>query len=225
MSALGVPAAASIGAVVGVAEGALVLALATPGRYRRSEERGLPIRRRAWVPLWTTVVCTLIAVSWRSTPGFLSVLLVSVVAMVAACVVDVDVHRLPNMLTLPLLAVLLVLLGVLAATTGRWWALGRAVLAAAVVFLVFLLLGLVGRGGMGMGDVKLSASIGLLAGYLSWVHVILAVLAAALIGTAWGLVLRVARGRDASRDFAFGPHLVAGLHLVLCLPVLTAVWS
>jgi len=223
LSPLGVPAAASIGAIIGATEGALVLALATPKRYRRPDECGLPVRRRAWVPLWTTVVCALIAVSWRLMPAFLSILLMSVAVMVAACVVDVDVHRLPNILTLPLLVVLLALLGVLAAVTGAWSALGRAVLAAAVVFLVFLLLGLIGQGGMGMGDVKLSASIGLLAGYVSWVHVILGVLAAALIGTVWGLGLRVVRGRDASQDFAFGPHLVAGLHLVLCLPVLTAV--
>ncbi|MCO6671655.1 prepilin peptidase [Cutibacterium avidum] len=102
----------------------------------------------------------------------MAILLAWVAPMVACCVVDVDVHRLPDVVTLPMLAGLTVCLGILAALTSRWGALGRAVGASVIVFAVFLLLGIIGRGtGMGMGDVKLSASIGLVMGYLSWVHV------------------------------------------------------
>jgi len=226
LSAVDGPVAACVGAMGGVLEGVLILAFVTPERYRRSDEVDAPVRDRRWVPVWTVLACVAIAVSWRTSPVFMTILLVWMAPMVAACVVDVDVHRLPDVLTLSMFVVLAVCLAALAVSTSSWPALGRAFCAAAIVLVVFLLLGLVGGGaGMGMGDVKLSASIGLVMGYLSWVHVFFAVLAAALIGSVWGLGLRIVRGREASLEFAFGPHLVAGAQLVLVLPVVAGVWT
>ena len=49
-----------------------------------------------------------------------------------------------------------------------WTVFGRSLGAGFLVFLVFFALALIsGGGGMGMGDVKLSVSIGLMDGYLS----------------------------------------------------------
>ena len=169
---MGIPLALGVGSAAGVVEGVLIVALATPERYRRTDERDRPARRRGWAFIWAFVACLGIAVSWRNSPLLMAILLAWVAPMVACCVVDVDVHRLPDVVTLPMLAGLTVCLGILAALTSRWGALGRAVGASVIVFAVFLLLGIIGRGtGMGMGDVKLSASIGLVMGYLSWVHV------------------------------------------------------
>ena len=45
-----------------------------------------------------------------------------------------------------------------------------------------------------------------------------ATLAGALIGSLWGLRLRVVKGREGAREFAFGPHMVAGAQWCsLCL--------
>lgn len=51
-SAVGGPAAATVGVMTGLAEGTLILAFVTPRRYRRGDEADLPVRSRWWVPVW-----------------------------------------------------------------------------------------------------------------------------------------------------------------------------
>lgn len=211
--------------VTGLVEGALILAFVVPKRYRRADEIGRPERSRRWVPVWSVLACVGLALAWWHQSAYMLIMLVLTLPMIAACVVDADVQRLPDALTLPMAAVLAVVLGVLAAVTSSWSAFGRSVAAAVVVFLVFLVLALVGGGGMGMGDVKLSLTVGLMSGYLSWIHVFLAVFMAALVGSVWGLGLRVVKGREAAREFAFGPHMVIGAQLVLILPALRGLWT
>jgi hypothetical protein len=55
--------------------------------------------------------------------------------------------------------------------------------------------------------------------------VFFATLVGALIGSLWGLRLRVVKGREGAREFAFGPHMVAGAQLVLIMPALSGLWS
>ena len=52
-SAVGGPAAATVGVMTGLAEWTLILAFVTPRRYRRGDEADLPVRSRWWVPVWT----------------------------------------------------------------------------------------------------------------------------------------------------------------------------
>jgi len=52
-SAVGGPAAATVGVMTGLAEGPLIRAFVTPRRYRRGDEADLPGRSRWWVPVWT----------------------------------------------------------------------------------------------------------------------------------------------------------------------------
>ncbi len=52
-SAVGGPAAATVGVMTGLAGGTLILAFVTPRRYRRGDEADLPVRSRWWVPVWT----------------------------------------------------------------------------------------------------------------------------------------------------------------------------
>ena len=167
-SAVGGPVAATVGVMTGLAEGTLILAFVTPRRYRCGDEADLPVRSRWWVPVWTVFACVSLAFSWWHVPAYMAIVLALVVPMVAACVVDADVQRLPDAITLTTAAVLAVALGILAAITSAWSAFGRSLGAGFLVFLVFFALALIsGGGGMGMGDVKLSVSIGLMDGYLS----------------------------------------------------------
>ena len=62
------------------------------------------------------------------------------------------------------------------------------------------------RGGMGGGDVKLAAAIGIWTG---WPAVLPALLLAFLLGSALALVL-LARGRSRRETLPFGPFLAAG---------------
>ena len=123
--------------------------------------------------------------------------------------IDQRDHRLPNVLVVPAIAAGLV------AGVGEWFAAATPPLTpliAGVVYTTFLLiLNLVG--GMGMGDVKLGAALGL-AAWTPAVAVlgpVAAFLAGGLVATA--LLLRGQRGRQ----IAFGPYLLGGFWLAVSL--------
>lgn len=113
--------------------------------------------------------------------------------------IDLTVRRLPNPLTLPVLALSAVcaLANVLA---GNW--LGPAIAAGCAVLMAIMAF----AGGMGMGDVKLGAAI-VLAVSATPVAPIIALCASFILGGAAGAVL-LARGH---RRLPFGPFLLGGL--------------
>ncbi|MGE5503989.1 MAG: prepilin peptidase [Actinomycetota bacterium] len=126
--------------------------------------------------------------------------------------VDIRRQRLPDAVTLPLLAA-----GLAVVASFRPDQLIDHLLAAAAGWLAFALLSatwrrLRGRDGLGGGDAKLLAAAGAWVGPLAlpWV-----VLLAALGGLAWG----VAKGWDPARRLPFGPFLAAAAYLAwLYLP-------
>jgi leader peptidase (prepilin peptidase)/N-methyltransferase len=128
---------------------------------------------------------------------------------------DVRQHRLPNTLVLPGIGV-----GVLGCA-GEWVATGRipvVPLVAGSSYAGFLLvLNLVG--GMGMGDVKLAAALGLGSWNLS--VALLSPVFAFLIGGAVSVVLLIA-GRRGQR-IAFGPFLLGGFWAAVLLVALSRV--
>lgn len=82
-----------------------------------------------------------------------------------------------------------------------------AIVAAAAAGLVFLLLGIVSRGGMGGGDTKLAAMIG---AFLGSPDVIVALFLAIAIGGGGGLLLLALRLRSRKDQIPFGPAMAAG---------------
>ncbi|MFZ5597808.1 MAG: prepilin peptidase [Bacillota bacterium] len=70
-----------------------------------------------------------------------------------------------------------------------------------------LLLNLISRGGMGMGDVKLAAFMGLL---LGWPMALLAVFYAGFLGAIAGIALIITRRKKRKDPIPFGPFLAAG---------------
>jgi leader peptidase (prepilin peptidase)/N-methyltransferase len=126
--------------------------------------------------------------------------------------VDLRERRLPNRLVLPALG-----LG-LAAIVVEWVQTGVlpiAPLAAAGAYAGFLLV-LALFGGMGMGDVKLGAALGL----ASWTPTVgvLSPVIAFLAGGVFSVVLLARRGRGGS--IAFGPFLLAGFWIAVALEAL-----
>jgi leader peptidase (prepilin peptidase) / N-methyltransferase len=125
---------------------------------------------------------------------------------------DIREHRLPNVLVLPGIGCGLV------SCAGEWIASGRAPvvpLVAGGAYTGFLLvLNLVG--GMGMGDVKLAAALGL----ASW-NVQVAVLSPFIAFLAGGIVSMVLLmvGRR-GRRIAFGPFLLGGFWAAVALVAL-----
>lgn len=165
----------------------------------------------AWQP---PLSIALAALAWVAIGPHVAAIPALYVAAVAPELTRIDLaeHRLPNRLVVPGLAV-----GVLAAA-GSWATTGipplvPLVAAAAYGGLLFVLaLG----GGMGMGDVKLAAVLGLASPTVT--VAIASPLVAFLSGGVAALVVLILRGRGTR--IPFGPFLLAGYAGGLAVSVL-----
>ncbi|MEW2425767.1 A24 family peptidase [Streptomyces nigra] len=156
----------------------------------------------------TVGVCALLAAISGARPELVVWLLLAPVCVLLA-VVDASVHRLPDVLTLPLAAGACVLLGgasLFPGAGGSWTSalLGLLVLGACF-FVLFLF-----SGGLGLGDVKLALGLGAVLGWYGWPVLLIGVFAGYLFGALYGIGLVMA-GRAGRRSrIAFGPFLLAG---------------
>jgi len=135
-------------------------------------------------------------------------------ALAVACgllvVVDLAVHRLPDVIVGPTFVVLLLSLTLAAATSGSWSALGRAVLAAACVAVGYLALALISPSAVGLGDLKLAALLGAFLGWQGWAQVVVGSAAAFVVNGLVVSLLLLTRRVRLSSAVAFGPSLVLG---------------
>jgi leader peptidase (prepilin peptidase) / N-methyltransferase len=182
--------------------------------------------RYALVELTTGVLFGAVAWVWGFDP-LLPALLVFTWSLVVATAIDLEHRIIPNRLTYRLPFVLLPLLVIAAWYDDAWADLRRGVIAGLAIPLVMFLLSEVfrlvrGQSGMGMGDVKLAVSIGLVVGYLGGMELLVfgygSVIAAVVI--AFALIL-TGRAKLASR-IPFGPYLAVGAMLpILAGPATT----
>jgi leader peptidase (prepilin peptidase) / N-methyltransferase len=191
--------------------------------YRRPEERDQPLPRRWWLVVavalaWASVTFRLgDYATWSVLPAYLYLGAVGA----ALALIDLDVHRLPDLIVLPSYPIAFVLLLVPTVVTGEWGWLLRASLAGLALYGFYLLLALVspGGGGLGFGDVKLAGVLGLLLGWLGWGPAIVSVLAAFVIGGVIALTLVLARRASRSSHIAFGPSMILGAWVAVFFPV------
>lgn len=83
--------------------------------------------------------------------------------------------------------------------------------------LVMVVLHLVTRGGIGMGDVKLAAGLGLYTGFLGVEPFLAAIVLAFIIGGLQAVYLVVFRGAARSTRIAFGPAMLIGCTLTMLM--------
>jgi leader peptidase (prepilin peptidase)/N-methyltransferase len=174
------------------------------------------IRRRDWrtvaVVLGGSVAFGLLAARWTD-PLELAVLGIYVAALIVLLATDLDQKLLPDLITFPLMGYALVVLvlglnPVLADKAGVFVADGdlTAVLAAVAAPALLAITDRVFRGALGMGDLKLAVSLGLMFG-LSQLFI------GFLIGTiafaAVVLVLVASRRVSLKTAVPFGPALIA----------------
>ena len=212
----GPPALALVVGLVGAVVGWLLARELATGGYRLDDELERPrpfhpaVVVAASAGLWALLAWRLGSVAgWTLLPPYLVLATIGL----ALLWVDVDVHRLPRGLTLPLLPVLLGQLSLASWAAGDWAALRRAVICGAVLCLVFLVLAMLAaalRSGFGLGDVQLAGLLGLATGYLSGWGPLVTVYAA-FISAGVHACLRLTR-RSATRKtaIAFGPWLLVG---------------
>lgn len=87
-----------------------------------------------------------------------------------------------------------------------------AALGGAIGFVLFLLIALVSRGGMGWGDVKLAALIGLATGFPM---VFVAIIMGAILGGIVAVALMIAKKRKRREAIPFGPFLALATMVTL----------
>lgn len=128
-------------------------------------------------------------------------------AMVVLTITDLDTKLIPNRMLGPALVVgtVLLVVGWLFDTSAGSPL--RALGGGAGYFLVMFLLAIVARGGLGFGDVKLAALIGVFTGFLSWDAVVVAAVVGFLMGGVVSLVLVVFRIRSRKDAIPFGPFM------------------
>jgi leader peptidase (prepilin peptidase)/N-methyltransferase len=149
----------------------------------------------------------------------LAAYLVLVVLAVQLALMDIRHHLLPNPLVLALLMAGAVLLGAASAASPTWDSMVRAVAAGAILFVIYLILAVISPRGIGMGDVKLAAPLGLYLGYLGWSQLFYGgALGFVVGGVVTAFLVRAARGEKPA-EVAFGPSMFAAALAVILLPV------
>ena len=128
--------------------------------------------------------------------------------MPALAIIDWRHRIIPNRLIYPSLVIFPVLIGLAAATDGGADPL-RALLGLASYGGGLLIVALLSPRGMGVGDVKLAALIGLVLGSLGLSFVAVAAAAGILLG-GLGAIGALARGAARKQTIPFGPFLAAG---------------
>ena len=181
--------------------------LALRGRCR---DCGEPISARyPLVEAGTAVLFAVMAVRFGADAALPAYLYLVAVGL-ALALIDLDVQRLPDALTLPSYPVALVLLGGAAVFDGTADALVRAVVGGAAMFTFYFAVWFVAPRGMGYGDVKLSGLLGIYLGWISYGALAAGFFLAFLLGgvVSVGLVLF----RDAGRKtkVPFGPFMLLG---------------
>ncbi len=123
---------------------------------------------------------------------------------VALALIDLDVHRLPNVVVLPSYPVLGVLLAVGVGGHG----LLRAAAGAFLLFGLFLVVAVAAPGGIGFGDVKLAGVVGGMTAAVSWGAFLTSAFGGFLLGALAGVLLILGRRAHRKTAVPFGPFML-----------------
>ncbi|WP_329313102.1 prepilin peptidase [Streptomyces sp. NBC_01262] len=189
-----------------------------PWRDRDPDGRPFPAGPRGWAgrgpgAVTLAVLCAAAGAALALRVGTrpeLAVWLLLVPAGVLMARVDLAVFRLPDVLTLPAGAAVVVLLGacaLLPRAAGSW---PRALLGGAALFGFYFLLHFINPAGMGFGDVKLAPAVGMALGWYGWWAVFVGTFAGFALGAAVALGLMALRRIDRRTAVPFGPFMLLG---------------
>lgn len=168
---------------------------------------GLGLRSAAAGALAGGLVGAAVGPDW-----WLVVLVPLVPVCVALSVVDWHTKLLPTRIVLPATAYAVVVAVAGWAVTQQADDLVRALLGLVIARSLFWVLWFVHSAGMGFGDVRLAALLGVALGHVGWAELLVGVYAGFLVFGLPGLVLAIVR-RDRSllrTAFPFGPFMVLG---------------
>ncbi|TYP88495.1 prepilin peptidase [Blastococcus xanthinilyticus] len=173
-----------------------------------------PAVRLPLLELATAALFALVALRFGAAAE-LPAFLVVAAAGVLLTVIDLRHRLLPNRVVLPALGVTAVLLALAAVVDGSAAALLRAGLGGAALFGGYLVLALINPRGLGMGDVKLAALLGIPLGWLGWQVLLLGAVAGFVVQAVLALLLLAGRRIDLEAELPFGPAMLLGAALAV----------
>lgn len=152
-------------------------------------------------------------VFWVVLVAFLGFAAVSIVLSL----IDLETKRLPNAIVLPSIVVGVALLAIAAALGPAgsasgigWTTFLRAVAGGAILCAFYAVVRLISPRGMGGGDVKLAALVGLFLGWCGWATLVVGAFAAFVLGGLFGVGLILLRRAKRTTAIPFGPWMIAG---------------
>lgn len=179
----------------------------------RCRDCGEPIAPRyPLVELGTGVLflLTFLVLEQRNLLGVLPAALYLAAISIALAAIDLDTRRLPNAIVLPSYPVLALLLVLASALEADWWALARAGMGGAALWLLYFLVMLAKPGGMGFGDVKLAGLLGAALGWFGWGSLVVGAFSAFLLGGLFSVGLLLAGRAGRKSAIPFGPWMLLG---------------
>jgi len=132
--------------------------------------------------------------------------------------VDAAEQRLPNVLTSTAYAVIMAGLLLAGAAAGHWHQVCRAALGGLALAGFYLLLAMISPAGMGLGDVKLAASMGTALAWVSWRSLELGGFAGFFLLALYSAMMMTAGRLGRKQNVPAGPFMIAGTFLLLLLP-------
>lgn len=129
---------------------------------------------------------------------------------VSLFLIDLDTHRLPDVIVVPSYLVAGALLTAASWSTGDWSALLRAAISMAVLFVVYFVMLVAYPAGMGFGDVKLAGVLGLYLGWTGWGALVVGGFSAFLLGGVFAIGLVILRRAGRKSGIPFGPWMLLG---------------
>ena len=135
-------------------------------------------------------------------------------------IVDFKSHRLPNQLVGWFTATQIFIMGITGWMASDFARLLTALGVAAATMISYVLLYLLSRGSLGMGDVKFAFPLGLCVGWYSADYWLVAIFVSFLIAGLVAIIGLVTKRMTRKSRLAFGPYMFLGTFLVCVFEVL-----
>lgn len=169
----------------------------------------------------SAVVCVLLTLTVGPRPE-LTVWLLLVPVLLLLAMVDLRARRLPDLLTLPAAVATAALLGLAALLPGSVGSWHTALLSGLALGGGYFVLFLIHPRGMGLGDVKLALTLGLVLGWYGWTVLFVGAFAGFLLGACYGTALILAGRAHRKTALPFGPFMMLGALAGVVLGALAA---
>ncbi|MBY8889314.1 A24 family peptidase [Streptomyces sp. PTM05] len=164
----------------------------------------------AWWPvLLTAFACAVVAQAAGTAPE-VAIWLLLVPWGVLLARIDIRVHRLPDLLTLPAAGAVVVLLALAALLPGHAGSWPRAALGALALAGGYFVMLLINPSGLGFGDVKLALTLGAVMGWYGWRTLLTGTVAGVFLAGAAAAMLLVTGRATRTSTLPFAPFMLTG---------------